>query len=147
MTGKDIQKTKLKRLPFWYNASMTLTALTLTQQTFNINSMFDFLATGFSYVAVTAVANAIPYFNIMIRKEEDTLFSNPIPNQMFTGMNIETVAAPDNRYPVGLAIWQKFPCPYIFNASCQMIVELTETAGNATVVNFSIQGIRLYKYS
>ena len=135
---------KTIKKPYLYVGTVNLAANAVGQIIFQITSDYDYYETAFSYNATTAVANEIPYFSLQHQSNEDRIFSDWIPSRVFAGMNTETNPAPDLRYPVGLANWFSFDCPYKFPARSTMVWNLRNDIAQIIAVTLTIKGFRAY---
>lgn len=134
-------RTKPLIEPYLYGGQVVLAANSNGQITFQVASNFHFWMTRFSYKSTqVAAASTIPYFDIQFLKNETAVFYDYIPADVFPGMMIDLQAAPDVRYPVGLANWFKFDKPKKFEAKSNIIINLRDTCGQANTVRIAIAG-------
>ena len=130
--------------PYLYTGAVALAANAVGQIPFQITADFDYFLTGFTYNSTVSNANDIPYFSIQLQSNEDRIFSDWIPARVFAGMTAELSTAPDTRYPVGLANWFMFDCPYPFPQKATMIWNLRNDLATAHAITIVTKGYRVY---
>lgn len=138
------QPSKTVSKPYLYSADLALAGAGAGQIIFQINADFEYHCSSFSWRATSAAANDIPYFSFQILANEDRIMFDWVRSDLFAGMGIELNAAPDVRYPVGLANWFRFDCPYIFSPRSNIVISFRNDIANALNIHFALNGKRVY---
>lgn len=131
--------------PYIYSADITLAANAIGQIPFVVNADYDFHCSAFSFIAEqNAAANTIPYFSLQILANDDRIMFDWTRARLFAGQMIDTQPAPDLFYPIGLANWFRFDCPYIFPARSNIIINLRNDIAQVNQIHFALNGKRVY---
>ena len=142
MLNPGQEQKYLFKEPFLYCGQVALVANSAGQIIFQVAANFTFNMTRLSYTSATNSANSTATFDIQLLRNETTIFSDFVPNQVLAGMMLEISPALDLRYPVGLANWFKFDCPLVFPAKSTIVVNLRDTSGQANTVRIAIAGFK-----
>jgi hypothetical protein len=134
------------KLPYFYSGQVTLGAAVgaIGTLTFQVSSEFNYWMTGFSAKSFCNSVNIIPNFDIQIVSDQDRIFNEFIPIELFASMMTETSTAPDTRYQNGLCNWHRFDVPYKFSKTANIIVNVRNSVAVANTVIFACSGIRVY---
>jgi hypothetical protein len=135
---------ELTKKPLVFKGAATLAASGTGTITMNVPAEYDFDFTSFSYKAVSAVANIIPFFSFQMVIGQDNIFSDYISADMFSGMRVNTNPAPNLPYEVGQALWFKFDIPYAVPAKSQVNVYLRNDVAQIITVEMAFKGVRRY---
>jgi hypothetical protein len=130
--------------PYIYSADITIAANAIGQIPFVVNADYDFHCSAFSFIAETNNANIIPYFSIQILANDDRIMFDWTRARLFAGQMVELSTAPDTLYPIGLANWFRFDCPYIFPARSNIVINLRNDVAVQNVIHFALNGKRVY---
>jgi hypothetical protein len=138
------QPTRTVSKPYIYSADLAVAGAGAGQITFQVNADYEYLCSSFSFRVDCAVAATIPYFSFQILANDDRIMFDWVRSDMFAGMRITTAGAPNVLYPVGLANWFKFDCPYTFPSRSNIVVSVRNDIANAINLHFALNGKRVY---
>lgn len=138
------QPIKTVSKPYLFSADLAVAGAGTGQIIFQVNADFEYHCSSFSYRALAATVSEIPYFSLQILANDDRIMFNWVRSDIFAGMGIETSATPDIRYPVGLANWFRFDCPYIFPPRSNIVISIRNDIANAINLHFALNGKRVY---
>ena len=126
--------------PYIYIGSVSLTASSSGVITKQVTGNYDFYWTSFSYKATVNSSGFIPAFSVQVQSNEQNIFEDYVPNELFAGIMTELSTSPDTRYPVGLANPYKLPVPYLFVAKSTIKVNLRNDIAASNTVQFALIG-------
>ena len=140
-----------RREAYIYKSTCSLAPAESNSVSLQVSSSWQFVATRISYVAETAVLNAVPQFEVQLLKNDYAIFADYVSNEVLSGMCINKNVSPWVKYQVGQALWFKLDEGFLFEPKENIILNVRETGNvgssgvKSTTIKFYIAGYKEYR--